>query len=270
MSVLYIRDKDGSFTPVPALQGEDGGYYVPHIDADGNLSWTASEVDMPSVEPVNIKGKDGKSGVHVDNKEPTDPSVNVWIDPDGEPDGEIPEPYVLPVASADTLGGVKVGEGLTMDGEKLMVTEPEAVLIDTIEVQEEVTTIDVNKEPDGTPYKFSYLVIRAKFPPSAKTGNMSTYAMLNYPAELRNYMINPYNASTIRNGYSRFYLTNKRWRGGWWTCVASAGDTAAIYYENPIEMERLGENDGYIKKIRLFHVNGIEVGSTFEIWGVRA
>lgn len=34
-----------------------------------------------------IKGDPGESGVHLDKTEPTDPSVNVWIDPDGEPSG---------------------------------------------------------------------------------------------------------------------------------------------------------------------------------------
>ena len=32
------------------------------------------------------KGDRGDPGVHIDNEEPTDPSVNVWIDSDGEPD----------------------------------------------------------------------------------------------------------------------------------------------------------------------------------------
>ena len=66
--------------------GEDGGFYIPHVDADGNLSWTASEDDMPYVEPVNIKGKDGEdgvSGVFIGDEEPVDPDVNVWVKTDG-------------------------------------------------------------------------------------------------------------------------------------------------------------------------------------------
>lgn len=41
--------------------GEAGGYYAPAVDAGGNLSWTASKVDMPAVDGVNIKGPQGKS-----------------------------------------------------------------------------------------------------------------------------------------------------------------------------------------------------------------
>ena len=41
--------------------GEDGGYYSPSVDADGNLSWTASKADMPAVNGANITGPQGKS-----------------------------------------------------------------------------------------------------------------------------------------------------------------------------------------------------------------
>ena len=42
--------------------GEDGGYYSPAVDADGNLSWTASKADMPAVDGANIKGPKGDKG----------------------------------------------------------------------------------------------------------------------------------------------------------------------------------------------------------------
>lgn len=38
--------------------GEDGGYYTPSVDSNGNLTWTASKTDMPSVTGTNIKGAD--------------------------------------------------------------------------------------------------------------------------------------------------------------------------------------------------------------------
>ena len=42
--------------------GEDGGYYSPSVDADGNLSWTASKTGMPAVDGANIKGPKGDTG----------------------------------------------------------------------------------------------------------------------------------------------------------------------------------------------------------------
>ena len=38
---------------------EDGGYYVPSIDDNGNLSWSASKPNMILPEMVNIKGESG-------------------------------------------------------------------------------------------------------------------------------------------------------------------------------------------------------------------
>ena len=88
----------GSSTP-----GEDGGYYQPNVDTSGNLTWTASKDDMPAVAGSNImgpkgdtgpqgpagkdgeKGETGDSGVYIGQTEPTDPDVNVWIDPNGQP-----------------------------------------------------------------------------------------------------------------------------------------------------------------------------------------
>ena len=43
-------------------KGESGGYYAPAVDADGNLSWTASKPDMPAVDGANIKGPAGQKG----------------------------------------------------------------------------------------------------------------------------------------------------------------------------------------------------------------
>lgn len=42
--------------------GEDGGYYQPSVDTEGNLTWTASKSDMPAVDSVNIKGPKGDTG----------------------------------------------------------------------------------------------------------------------------------------------------------------------------------------------------------------
>ena len=50
--------------------------------------------------PKGDKGDTGVSGVHYGSDAPTDPSVNLWINPDGGP-------YQIPVASSTQLGGVK-------------------------------------------------------------------------------------------------------------------------------------------------------------------
>lgn len=46
----------------PGADGKDGGYYTPSVDDDGNLTWAASQPEMPSVDTVNIKGPAGTDG----------------------------------------------------------------------------------------------------------------------------------------------------------------------------------------------------------------
>lgn len=52
----------GGETGQPGADGEDGGYYTPSVDSEGNLSWTASKADMPSVPGTNIQGPQGPQG----------------------------------------------------------------------------------------------------------------------------------------------------------------------------------------------------------------
>lgn len=47
----------------PLTKGEDGGYYIPSVDASGELTWQASEEDMADVAGVNIKGPKGDIGL---------------------------------------------------------------------------------------------------------------------------------------------------------------------------------------------------------------
>ena len=67
------------------LKGDPGGYYVPEVDEEGNLTWTPSDEDMTAVDASNIQGPQGvkgESGVYVGETEPTDESL-VWINPEG-------------------------------------------------------------------------------------------------------------------------------------------------------------------------------------------
>ena len=49
-------------TPDPGTAGEDGGYYIPHLDDEGNLTWEASKEDMPQADGGNIMGPAGPQG----------------------------------------------------------------------------------------------------------------------------------------------------------------------------------------------------------------
>ena len=102
MPIFYIKDGTGNFVPVPALQGK--------------------------------QGEKGDPGVYVGTEQPDD--AQVWVKPDGEADPILlyeeqeltdeqktqaranigaTEEGVLPPATADTLGGVMIGDGLVAD-----------------------------------------------------------------------------------------------------------------------------------------------------------
>lgn len=68
------------------MKGDDGGYYVPSVDAEGNLTWVPSEEEMPAVDAANIAGPvgpRGESGVYVGPEEP-DESILVWVNTKSE------------------------------------------------------------------------------------------------------------------------------------------------------------------------------------------
>lgn len=58
--IELVKNKSNVKFVTPLGAGEDGGYYIPSIDEEGTLTWVASKPDMPAIEPVNIKGADGK------------------------------------------------------------------------------------------------------------------------------------------------------------------------------------------------------------------
>lgn len=79
--------------------GEDGGYYQPSVNADGDLSWSASKAGMPTVATVNIRGPEGRQGVQ------GEPGSDGQAGKDGDPgqDGFSPT-----VTVTDITGGHRV------------------------------------------------------------------------------------------------------------------------------------------------------------------
>lgn len=167
--------------------GEDGGYYRPSVSADGDLSWSASKPGMPGVETVNIRGQVGPEGRP--GRDGTDAEVTAgniaaalgYTPADAEKvsklseekadKSEIPEPYTLPVATADTLGGVMIGDGFVVDeygrvsvkigGDSGLNGKIE--LIEEINLTEDTSSIVRNLLPDGTPYNFKFVLAMIGF-----------------------------------------------------------------------------------------------------------
>ena len=73
MIELKQTNKNLSLSNKQYLKGDDGGYYIPAIDAEGNLTWMPTVEDMPIPDAANIRGpigitgapgKDGRDGIN--------------------------------------------------------------------------------------------------------------------------------------------------------------------------------------------------------------
>lgn len=101
--------------------GLDGGYYIPSVDADGDLSWTPTKEEMEQVDTVNIKGIPGEPGKKGDPGErglQGEPGVyigdapgaddTVWIYPDGSADDLATKEYVDNAIANASIGGSEI------------------------------------------------------------------------------------------------------------------------------------------------------------------
>lgn len=130
MAILRLKQADGTWAEVPALKGDPG--------------------------PAGSDGKPGKDGA--DGYTPVR-GTDYWTDADkaeikgyvdeAVKDIDIPtaDPYELPVATADTLGGVRVGKGLEMDGERLGVAAEKPMrLINSVTLTEGVQRVEISTD----------------------------------------------------------------------------------------------------------------------------
>jgi hypothetical protein len=86
--IKLVQKDNGALNLAQKLQkGEDGGYYIPTVDENGNLSWQPTREDMIAAMVANIlgpMGPQGACGIYVGEDEPTDENILVWLIPTGE------------------------------------------------------------------------------------------------------------------------------------------------------------------------------------------
>ena len=121
---IELRGKNGAIDlSLKMIKGDDGGYYIPSLDSEGNLTWAPSETEMPAVEGANIKGPKGDtgtSGVWVGDTEPTG-DYNVWIDPTGSETAGL----VTQAELATKQDKLTAGTNITIDSNNMIsATQP--------------------------------------------------------------------------------------------------------------------------------------------------
>lgn len=137
-------------------------------------------------------------------------------------------------------------------------------LIETITL-EEAMAIDRTAEPDGTPYNFTHLCVRAKKPAGITIGEVSLTA---YLADGRSFPIYMTNCMREEENWSyaelvQYYGLWKRGRSSSWNIYNSI----ATPYQMVYEMFDKPVNPG--KNIIRIAGSGVQP-ITYEIWGVRA
>ena len=86
-TTLQVTSASG--TSSADLKGAKGD---PGVSVTHQWNGTTLQVTSASgTSSADLKGETGDSGVYVGSTEPTDPNVNVWIDPDGGPDYDVEE-----------------------------------------------------------------------------------------------------------------------------------------------------------------------------------
>lgn len=143
---ITLKQKTGTVdltTRIQAVKGDDGGYYIPAVDADGNLTWTGSEAGMAPVEGANIKGipgQDGKDGAPGRDGKDGAPGKDGINGKDGAPgkdgkDGINGTNGKDGIDGKDGESGVYVGSTEPTDPEALIWINPEGGVSEALATQ---------------------------------------------------------------------------------------------------------------------------------------
>lgn len=134
-------------------------------ESDPTVPAWAKEPDKPTYTADEVGAlPDDTPVIYVGAERPTDDNVAVWIDPDGEAE-------LIPPATTETLGGIIVGDGLSVDedGRVGVQVEGEYELIETIVLDDGIAVLERTAWPDGTPYDLSRIIIKLHMLPHSNS-----------------------------------------------------------------------------------------------------
>lgn len=173
--------------------------------------------------------------------------------------------YTLPTASAETKGGIKVGSGLQMSGEVLSAKREKYELIETI-TPEETITITRTEEPDGTPYNFTAIALRAKKPEGVTlSGTITIAAYITSTMALPLYL--PATSATTE----QWCYCEVRQNRGLWERERAEQWGALNSTATPMYVRMPSFDMPVTEGVNVFKATGtIPAGVTIEIWGCRA
>lgn len=181
---------------------------------------------------------------------------------------DIPAPYTLPTASAEVKGGVKVGNGLQMDGEVLGVHKAIYVHIETFTFNED-SAFERTQEPNGKAYALDAISMQVKKPAGVtidSSFSVSVYfgnGRISQPLYFvpctkteERWML-----STVEN-YKGLVRRTRTTDWDIYNSTSAVNEVPFLMYDNVLIAGEV------ITRIKTNNI--IPAGVTFEIWGVRA
>lgn len=276
--ILYV-DKELDGVVAAGKAAAEAAKHPPIIGDNGNwLIWSAEKGGYEDSGKPSVGGGNGTGGGIV--KE-TDPTVPDWAKQPKKPtytaeevdalpaNTPIPAPYVLPADTAETLGGVKVGDGLTIADGVLWV-KPEGVyeLIETITVDEDMV-VERTQEPDGTPYNFTSFAIRVKKPANyGTTSYINAYVFFEKKNNAQLYV----QEHKIDNTSDNYFVAEVYRKLGYYVASRYAwslitGSTSGLEAK-ALSFEKRVSDCGNI--IRFNTLAKLPAGFELQLWGVRA
>ena len=258
---VVVEESDPT-VPAWAKQPEKPEYTPEEIGAQPKGDY-ALKAEIPAVPDWAKQPEPPEStNVYIGTENPPE-DAEVWINPDGEVSGDD-----LPTASSTEKGAVIVGDGLAVDAAGRVSVKPEGAyeLIETITLEEDAV-IEWSQEPDGTPYKFVAIEIKAESAGKAATQNS---ASMWYLSKGERVAIIYYSSITnIQKRYRQEQVAIVR--GYWesefvdWNPNASAAYNNKGYYNT-----HLKHNKKDYPAIDGIRSSAAIPAGTYEIWGVRA
>ena len=233
--------------------------------------YTETEVRTYTALEQRIDALEKKPGGSGGITQETDPNVPDWAKEPNKPtytadevgalpaDTPIPEPYTLPTASPTVKGGVMIGDGLEMDGEKVRVKDmPE--LIATLTVEKESVTVVISKDVSENSFALKNATVLLTFPDGASLGQVYV--------GVKEYKWVSFSSDALSNKYLRVHILPIG--GGLWTgytiwsrdLLISSTPTYSVQY-----CENAGDT---ISSIAMRFSQKIPVGTTIKVYGVRA
>ncbi|MBO7253453.1 MAG: hypothetical protein J6V25_12595 [Oscillospiraceae bacterium] len=181
--------------------------------------------------------------------------------------------YTLPVATAETLGGVKVGDGLQVEADGRVSVEPEGVLSEeplvTLAVEETVGQVWIDKDAEGQPLNLKALLVVVNTPAVAETKN----GYVRCGVEMGDGLLAGYFPSMISTGTRESKFICLPVYGYWFAAslgtAADGGNNTSVNNYAMKNFKTLTRTTPFMKYINVQISGGVPADTVIKVYGVK-